>query len=373
VILAPLLASAAVASPSCVGLPNYVDWTFAVGSRWQACFAEDPDIGIVWSEVTYTPPGGAELLVLGQLNLAEMHISYDDNSSDFFDVAATGLGGANLTDLTVDDCPGGTRLQSLGKNVVCQVIEDRGYAWKLRATQAPGEEMVLFYDSQLTHYNFVVAVTLEDDGEIELAVGATGELAKYTGNPLFGWPVDNAGTLASSHVHNLWWRLDFDLDGAAGDVVEELNFPASGAKKRQLSTTVLATETSRAVAPENLRFWRVRDSVRTNADGHAVSYDVVPGSQVVYRGPPSEPWTVADLYVTEDHPCERFIQANPPVAGCPAGLTTYLTGEALADPVLWVVNSFHHVPRDEDEPEMPVHWMTMSLEPRDVHEINPIP
>ena len=372
-LTALLLAGASLAAPSCAGLANHVDHTFTNGARWQACFTEDADIGIVWSEVTYTPAGGAELVVLGQLNLAEMHISYDDNSSDFFDVSKIGLGGVNLTDLTPDDCPGGTLINSAGKDVLCRIEEERGLAWKLRAAQAIGEELVLYYDSQLNHYNFLVAVSLADDGGIELSVGATGELAKYTGNPLYGWPVDNAGTMASSHAHNLWWRLDFDLGGSADDVVEQLEFGNSGARKRPMTITAVPTEASASFAPDRFRFWRVRDSVLTNADGHAMSYDVVPGAEVIYRGPvATEPWTVADLYVTEDRACERFIQGNIS-AGCATGLTTYLSGEVLTDPVLWIVNSFHHVPRDEDEPEMPVHWMTLELEPRDWHDVNPIP
>ncbi|MBA2322102.1 MAG: copper amine oxidase [Deltaproteobacteria bacterium] len=369
-----ILAAAALGAPTCAGLPNHIDQVFANGARWQACFAEDPSIGIIWTEVTYTAAGGAELLVLGQLNLAEMHISYDDSSSDFFDVAAIGLGGANLTDLTVADCPGGTRISSGGRNVLCRILEDRGLAWKLRTTQATGEQLVLYSDSQLTHYNFLVAVGLSDDGAIELSVGATGELAKYTGNPLFGWPVDVAGTLASSHAHNLWWRLDFDLGGSADDVVEQLQFGTSGSRKRPMTITAIPTETASPFAPDRFRFWRVRDDVLSNLDGHRISYDVVPAAEVIYRGPvATEPWTVADLYVTEDRACEKFIQANPPVGGCAAGLTSYVNGEALTDPVLWIVNSFHHVPRDEDEPEMPVHWMTLELEPRDWHDVNPLP
>lgn len=369
-----LIAAAASAGPSCAGLANHVDQTFLNGARWEGCFAEDPAIGIVWTELYYTPAGGVEELILGQLNLAEMHISYDDATSDFFDVSAIGLGGANLTDLTADDCPGGSLVQSGGRNVLCRIVEDRGLAWKLRGAQATGERLVLYSDSQLRHYSFLVSVALADDGAIGLAVGATGELAKYGSNPLYGWPVDNAGTLASSHVHNLWWRLDFDLGGAADDVVEEMSYGLPGAKKRPMTITPFTTEDARQYAPDRMRSWRVVDPTLLNADGHARSYDLVPSGGVIYRGPvATEPWTVADVYVTEDHACEQLIQANPVAGGCGAGLTSYVNGEALTDPVVWMVTSFHHVPRDEDEPEMPVHWMTLDLEPRDWHEVNPIP
>ena len=42
----------------------------------------------------------------------------------------------------------------------------------------------------------------------------------------------------------------------------------------------------------------------------------------------------------------------------------------MTNPVMWVRVGFHHVPRDEDQSPMPVHWQGFGLVPRDFTEIN---
>jgi primary-amine oxidase len=42
------------------------------------------------------------------------------------------------------------------------------------------------------------------------------------------------------------------------------------------------------------------------------------------------------------------------------------------DVVLWYVNRHLHVPRDEDEVNMPVEWMSFSLKPRGFHHKSPL-
>jgi len=373
-VLTPWLAmswDAAMAAPSCVA-PALVDQTFANGARWQMCWTETLNEGVVLTEVWYTPVNGTEILVLGQVNLAEIHISYDDNSADFFDVSVFGMGGVRLSDLAPEECDGGTLITSGTKDILCQRIDGRGYAYKLDAAQVQGEEMELWYDSQFNHYNFVVRYTFRDDGSIELALGLTGELAKYTPNANHGWEVA-AGSLGTNHVHAAWWRIDFDLGGSIDDVVEEIEFTGSGNARRTMVITPYAIETARPFNFATFRFWRVRDDLLVNADGHAISYDILPGSRALFRGTVNEPWTAADIYATEDDPCEMFATHNPVAGGCGSDVSMFVDGETLTDPVVWIVDAFHHVPRDEDEPQMPIHWLETELEPRDLHAENPIP
>ena len=44
-----------------------------------------------------------------------------------------------------------------------------------------------------------------------------------------------------------------------------------------------------------------------------------------------------------------------------------------ADLVVWYGTSFHHLPRDEDEPHMAAHWSGFSIVPRDLTATNAIP
>ena len=39
---------------------------------------------------------------------------------------------------------------------------------------------------------------------------------------------------------------------------------------------------------------------------------------------------------------------------------------------MWVRVGFHHVPRDEDQSPMPLHWQGFDLVPRDFTETNPL-
>ena len=59
------------------------------------------------------------------------------------------------------------------------------------------------------------------------------------------------------------------------------------------------------------------------------------------------------------------------VAGCGDKTTIdYVNGENVTNPVAWVNVGFHHVPRDEDQSPMPIHWQGFSLYPRDWHANN---
>jgi primary-amine oxidase len=43
------------------------------------------------------------------------------------------------------------------------------------------------------------------------------------------------------------------------------------------------------------------------------------------------------------------------------------------DLVVWYVNRFQHVPRDENQLNMPIEWTGFSIEPRNFHFQNPAP
>ena len=181
-----------------------------------------------------------------------------------------------------------------------------------------------------------------------------------------------------SHLHNYYWRLDFDLNTDSGadsnDVFEEIEFlrDPSDLTKRQLSVTRFETEAARSMNPQTSRFWRVRDGAARNADNRPISYDILAldtGHRDV--GPDFEPFTFNDVYVTAYRGCERFASHNPADAsgGCAANedLSDFVDGQNLVggDLVVWFGLTFHHIPRDEDENYMHSHWNHFRLSPRD--------
>ncbi|MEZ4709968.1 MAG: hypothetical protein R3A44_22370 [Caldilineaceae bacterium] len=346
----------------------FIDATLPSGARWQMCWEHRNREGIVFYDVYYTAPDGTQRKVLGQAGLAQVHVPYDDNSSRYHDVSDYGLGGSYLDDLDASDCVDGALLRHNGKNVLCQSVQKNGYLYKYRNAHQPSYALTLFSVSHVGEYNYIPQWLFADDGAIEPSMGATGRLQRFGENPQYGWDL-GGGRIGIAHTHNYFWRLDFDLgEDANDDVVEEFEFGPAGAVTRARSQTTLDVEAGRPVAPELMRSWRVRDSSIINADGHPISYHLEPfevGHHFI--GPAVEPWTANNFYVTTYDSCEKYASHNPTLDGCAGDLSTFVNGESLvgADIVLWYGVSFHHLPRDEDEPYMHLHSSGFQLIQRD--------
>ena len=353
-----------------------VDQTLTNGARWQLCWEVRNLDGIVLRDLYYTPPGGTARRVLAEGSIAQVHVPYDDNSARFHDITDDGFGGANLNDLTPAECPDGVLLKFGTKDALCQQLLPRSYAFKGLGIQEQGEWLSLFSVSTSGEYNYIPVWRLGDDGTMELLMGAAGKLQRFTTDSRYGWPVRADGTRGTSHIHNYYWRLDFDLgESGTDDVVEEFNYtPAADNSRRTLGLTHFTSEAGRSIDPVGMRSWRIRDGAALNANGQFISYQLEP-MEIGHRdvGPSYEPWTANDFYVTSYRECERYGSHNPQVGGCADNLAGFVNGESLtgADPVLWYGVTFHHLPRDEDEPFMHAHWNGFRLTPRDWHDANP--
>lgn len=354
----------------------FVDQSLPNGARWQLCWEQRNLDGIVLRDLYYTPPGGTARRVLAEGSIAQVHVPYDDNSARFHDITDDGFGGANLNDLTPAECPDGVLLKYGSKDALCQQILPRSYAFKGLGIQEQGDWLSLFSVSTSGEYNYIPVWRLGDDGTLELLMGAAGKLQRFTTDNRYGWPVRADGTRGTSHIHNYYWRLDFDLgESGTDDVVEEFNYASTADNNRRtLGITRFATEAGRSIDPVSMRSWRIRDGSALNANGQFISYQLEP-IEVGHRdvGPSYEPWTANDFYVTNHRECERYVSHNPQVSGCADNLAGFVNGENLAgaDPVLWYGVTFHHLPRDEDEPFMHAHWNGFRLTPRDWHNTNP--
>ena len=356
---------------------NLVDVTLSSGARWQMCWETRTMEGIVLHDITYTAPGQPARMVLAQANLAQVHVPYDDNGARFHDLSDYGLGGNNLNDLTPGDCPDGTLIRDGSKDVLCQQVQSDGYAYKYYGTQQQGYALNLFSVSHIGQYNYIPELHFYDNGTIEFGVGATGKLQRFGTNPAYGWPLNRANnSYGVSHMHNYYWRLDFDINGTPNnDQVEEIEFTPNAARDLfTLGRTSFTTEAARAVSPHTFRSWRVFDTATTNADGHAISYHLEAEPAHLFHGPSYEPFTQNELYLTVNKTCEKFVSHNPTTGGCGGDASAFVNGESLsgADLVLWYGLSFHHLARDEDETHMSPHWSSFKIVPRDWSATNPM-
>jgi hypothetical protein len=311
---------------------------------------------------------------LAQASLAQIFVPYDDNGARFHDITDYGAGGGNMNDLTPAECPGGTLLPYNGKDVLCLQVANRGYAHKYYSNQLQGYALSLWSVSHIGEYNYIPLWEFWDDGTIAPSVGATGELQRYGSNPAYGWPLGSS--IGISHIHSFYFRLDFDLSDSGNDLVEQFEFnPASSNTQRTIATTAITTESARSANIDLMRSWRIKDTIITNNEGHAISYHLEP-MEVGHRyvGPASEPWTGHIFYVTRYNACERFATHNPTTGGCADNVADFVNGEDTngQDLVLWYGVTFHHLPRDEDEPKMHVHWSGFQMAPRDWTAANPL-
>jgi primary-amine oxidase len=193
-------------------------------------------------------------------------------------------------------------------------------------------------------------------------VGLTGKLSHFGGDDTNSVVVD-LGVRGLAHVHNFFFCLDFDIDGAK-NTVEEFDYKVADKDglKATTSWTPIEKECGRELKPDAFRSWRVVNNKSTNRQGYARSYELIPGGTGIYRGAKSEKFAHSDLWVT------KFKESEVPGDKLLAdGLAASANGESVKDEdvVLWYMLSVHHQPKAEDWPAMPVEWCGFKIAPRD--------
>lgn len=353
----------------------YIDETFPNGSRWDMCWEHRNREGIVFHHVFYTPKNGVRQQVLYQASIAQIHVPYDDNGARYHDVSDYGIGGGYMRNLSSGECPNGTLINYSGKNAICKQIQNRHLDFYTESETVQGQALSLFSVAKIGAYHYIPQWKFYDNGTIEPSMGATGALQRYkSGHSNRGWPMDPDRT-GIAHLHNYFWRLDFDL-GSSGtnDFVEEQNYILRSGK-RERETTKFNTEQAREINQQTLRTWRVVDGGSSNENQHPRSYEILlkeTGHKDV--GPNEEPYTHNDFFVTQANSCEKYASHNPTSNGCARNLAQFVNGQTLQgkDIIAWVGLTFYHMPRVEDAPHMDAHWNHFYITPRDWHASNPL-
>ncbi|MER6015018.1 copper amine oxidase [Streptomyces bluensis] len=370
-----------------------IEQKLASGTTWRMCWRHDREAGIVLEDISYQPPGETKpIKVLTNARLAQIHVPYDDGQAEYDDLTGYGFGQGQVN-LKASECPGGTiktvkvrePMYADSENVkgLCTTTRSRGHAYRLQADgnkvfQAQGKDLLVYSVNKVSWYEYMTEWRFQDDGTISMNVGATGSLSPgdYDAGDGRGWPIGNGSrSKATSHSHNVFWRLNFALDGSSKNRIEQYDSvvsPPAGANQGPTNRTT-RTKVTKELAGDakNMRWWRVVSATGKNKDGHARSYEIVPGPTQKY---PGRSFTQHDIYFTEYKKCEQFASNN--LGNCPAGagksVDTWVGGETLTHPITWVNVGFHHIARDEDQEPMPVHWQGFSIAPRDVTAMNPL-
>ncbi|MER5531794.1 copper amine oxidase [Streptomyces sp. NPDC002677] len=370
-----------------------IEQKLSTGTTWRMCWRYDSKAGLVLEHISYQPKGEpAPIKVLSSARLGQIDVPYDDGSVEYDDL--TGFGFAQgLVPLDSAECPGGT-IKTVkvpdawdpahpNVNGLCTTTRSRGHAYRMQADtgnkvyQAQGKDLLVYTVNKVGWYEYMTEWRFQDDGTINMNIGATGSLSPsdYDAGDGRGWPIGKgAHAYATSHSHNVFWKLDFDLDGSSKSRIEQydsvVSAPAHGQQAPSNKTTRTNVTKELAGDYKNMRWWRVVSSAGKNKDGHARSYEIVPGASNKYLG---HGFTKHDVYFTQYDKCELFASNNPGCAnGHPKTVDQWVNGQTLTNPVVWVNVGFHHIARDEDQQPMPVHWQGFSLAPRDVTAMNPL-
>ncbi len=354
----------------------YINVTLANGARWDMCWEQRNREGVMLHKIHYTPKAGQRRMVLSTANLAQIHVPYDDNGARYHDISDYGLGGNYMVGLNQNDCPAGKLLRFDDKPVICEQISKSEQGFRYQSEHVQAESLSLFSVSRVGAYHYIPLWRFYEDGSIEPAVGATGALQRFNDADAedAGWLIED-NKVGLGHVHNFFWKLDFDLAGTSrDDAIEELNLQEQG-DRSVVQRQEFESELGRSVNPATARRWLIRDREQKNAEGQALAYEIrLPQSEQQDIGPDSETFTREDIYFTTFKDCELYASHNPTLEGCADSLFGFVNGEDLqgADLVVWPSTTFYHMPRAEDAPFMDAHWSYISLTPRDWQARNPL-
>jgi primary-amine oxidase len=352
------------------------------------CWRYDTDAGLTLDKITYQPPGARyPIKVLTSARLAQIHVPYDDGAAEYDDLTGAGFGWG-LQNLKPAECPGGAlttvKVPEVGQvKGLCTTTRACGHAYRMasdngaKVWQAQSKDLLVYTVNKVGWYEYISEWRFSADGTIGANVGATGSLSPvdYNATDGRGWPIGKgARAYATSHAHNVFWKLDFGLDGSTKDRIEQFDSTVTapvgdGGPTVKTKRTVVTKEL--AGDARNMRWWRVVSGTGKNADGHARSYEIVPGHTDTHAG---RGFTKHDVYFTQARACEQFASNN--IGNCAPGagdsVDKWVNGETLTKPSVWVNIGFHHIARDEDQQPMPVHWQGFQLAPRDVTAMNPL-
>jgi hypothetical protein len=253
-------------------------------------------------------------LVLYQAHVPILNVLYDNDACGpyrdwFYEEHCFRCDGTDLAP--------GIRWASAAPQTICESGSDDGNFTGVAVWDA-GDELVLVSEMSAGWYRYIMEWRLHKDGTIR---------------PRFRFAATDSSCVCRIHTHHAYWRLDFDLQTAKDNLVDEYNNPplAGGSPWRTLTH-----EVRRARDYARSRKWRVRNS-RTGR-----GYEIVPGAED----------GLADAYGRGDFWLLRYRgsaeiddgYADVGGPGTAAEIDRFVNGESVRkrDLVVWYAAHFRH-------------------------------
>jgi primary-amine oxidase len=266
----------------------------------------------------------------------------------------------------------------------------------------PTRELVFRTVATVGNYDYLFDWRFEQDASITVGVGATGVLevkavadktadgpqsASMVGKDPKGEKVEFGqliapGISAVDHDHFFSYRLDLDVDGVNNSMMVDKLVPY------ELPKTAMGRHWIWAMKPEMLKtegdakldvsvqhpaMWMFTNENVKNSLGQTTSFAIMPGETGISLLPETE-WpqkragfSAHNLWVTPYDQNERYASGTYVMGSTGEdSLTSWVKKNRSimnTDIVAWYTMGFHHVPRPEDWPQMPIMWHTFSLAP----------
>jgi primary-amine oxidase len=384
--------------------------------KWRFHIRSDQRVGTVISTATWRD-GDRERPVMYEGHLSEIFVPYMDPKRDWYtrtvlDAGEYSMDGVSSPLTPGIDCPENALfLNSLitsddgrpteKENVICVFERTPGnMSWRHAADGRPKRELVARMATDLGNYDYIFDWVFETDGQIKVAVGATGIVAvqntavenasspenKTRAADAYGRFVDK-NVVAINHDHYFSFRIDLDVDGPANSFVLDKLTPETlpqGHPRKTMWVTkpaVAKTEQDGQLSMHDPDLWRVINPARKNHVGYPTSYQIMMGmtSRTVMH-----PEDIArqragfidhDLWITPYKADERYAAGEYAVLSKPGmGLPQWTAANRSVentDIVVWPTIGMHHQVRSEDWPVMPVLWHEITLRPFDFYDRNP--
>lgn len=397
--------------------PSYtLDGQQVQWQNWKFQFRVDPRRGLVVSQVRYAD-GGRDRSIMYQGSLSELFVPYMDANAPwhyqgFFDlgtypawfggIASSLERGVECPDYaTYFDAwvalPSGRPRQR--QRAACLFERNAGdVAWRHgreggNAIEArPRTDLVLRMYMTAGNYDYLFDWVFQQDGTLRMDASATGMDATKTAS---GTVADEQygrliapGLVGLNHSHFFSFRFDLDVDGTANSLhVDQLRtqrLPSDNPRRSVWTAETMEARTEREgmrmstmVAPER---WRIVNPavkgpysgfVGYQIDSHSASPLLAADDYMLQRAGFTEhmlwitPYDRKQLYASGDYPT-----VHPAGEGLPAW-TAGNRSITNQDLVAWVTMGFHHVPRPEDWPLMPVAKHSLEIRPVGFFSRNP--
>jgi len=395
--------------------------------NWRFRVRLDPRVGPVLNLVRFND-GSNLRSIMYEASLSELFVPYMDPAEGwatriFIDAGEFYHGGI-LRKLREDtDCPSNAAyldalipsergIPTLRPRMACiYELASGNPAWrhfeKDEVWGRPSRTLVVRAAATIGNYDYLLDWRFAQDGTIHVAVGATGiiETKAVTAKRAFAddstdghahSPLDDYGhmvaenTVGVNHDHFFSYRLDLDVDGANNSFVahrlKQKQLPASTHRKSIWVAEPFTARTERDammdIHLDRPAMWIFENPKVRGPLGYPTAYEIMPGPNAASLLDADDgaqkvgAFSTHQLWVTPYRPDELYAAGVYPTASKGNdGIAAWTKANRPienTDIVAWYTLGFHHMPRAEDWPVMPVMWHEFQIRPYDFFPRNPV-